>query len=76
MPIYEYKCGDCGKNFEYLVFGKDKPNCPSCDSENVGKKISVCGFMSKSSGGETVKSSASDSSCGTCTATNCSTCGL
>ena len=75
MPIYEYHCNDCGKNFELLVFGKEKPICPSCKTKKVVRLLSACGFMSKGSGGETVKTSAADSSCTGCTATSCSTCG-
>jgi putative FmdB family regulatory protein len=76
MPIYEYHCNNCSKDFEYLVFGKKDPVCPSCKSKKVGRLISKCGFVSKGGGGETVKTSASDSSCSGCTATSCSSCGL
>ena len=30
MPIYEYTCTKCGKDFEELVFGDDLPACPHC----------------------------------------------
>jgi len=76
MPIYEYYCDTCGKDFEYLVFGNDKPkNCPSCNSDKVNKLMSACGFLSKGSGGETVRSSGSSSSCGSCSSSSCSSCG-
>ena len=32
MPIYEYRCEDCGCDFEELVFGDAKPPCPKCSS--------------------------------------------
>lgn len=74
MPIYEYQCGKCGKEFEYLVLGSDKPErCPHCDSKKFGRVLSSCGFVSKGKGGETVSSSAS--SCGSCAGTSCATCG-
>ncbi len=77
MPIYEYKCNECGKNFEYLVMGNKEPeNCPSCNSEKVKKLVSSCGFFSKGSGGETVRASAGTSSCGSCSAMSCSSCGV
>ena len=74
MPIYEYHCNKCEKDFECLVFGKERPNCPSCNSKKVNKLMSACGFVSKGSSGETVSASAG-SSCGGCAATSCATCG-
>ncbi|MBW2166467.1 MAG: zinc ribbon domain-containing protein [Deltaproteobacteria bacterium] len=52
MPIYEYHCNNCNKNFEYLVFGKEEPICPACKNKKVGRVLSACGFVSKGSGGE------------------------
>jgi len=75
MPIYEYCCEDCQKNFEKLVFGSEQPDCPSCNSKKVNRLMSTCGFLSKGSGGETTGSSAGASACGGCSATSCSTCG-
>ena len=74
MPIYEYRCEKCGHQFESLIFGDEKAICPSCDSAEVARLMSRCGFVSKSAGGETVSSSAS-SSCGGCSATSCAGCG-
>lgn len=73
MPIFEYHCTGCGIDFERLVFGKETPTCPSCDSPKVNKLMSTCGFLSKGAGGQTVSSSSS--SCGGCQATSCSGCG-
>jgi putative FmdB family regulatory protein len=75
MPIYEYHCSQCNQNFEYLVIGKEDPQCPTCDTRKVTRLMSACGFVSKGGGGETVKASAADSACSGCAATNCSTCG-
>ena len=75
MPIYEYQCQDCGNCFEYLVIGKPDPECSDCHSKNVGRQLSTCGFFSKGSGGETVKSTAATSSCGGCSASSCAGCG-
>jgi hypothetical protein len=41
----------------------------------VNKLMSTCGFLSKGSGGETLKSSAASESCGGCSATSCAGCG-
>ena len=76
MPIYEYHCDQCGKDFEYLVFGGQAPtSCPLCQSAKVQRLMSACGFVSKSAGGQTVSRSAGASACAGCHATSCSTCG-
>ena len=41
MPIFEYRCSSCGTEFERLVRASDKPECPSCHSEKLDKKLSV-----------------------------------
>jgi putative FmdB family regulatory protein len=40
MPIFEYECNQCKKEFEKLVFaGEDKNiSCPECKSVDVVKK--------------------------------------
>lgn len=76
MPIYEYHCKDCGHTYEYLVLGGSEPDqCEACQSGNVCRLMSTCGFVTKGSGGETVSTSASTSSCGGCTASSCAGCG-
>ena len=75
MPIYEYHCESCGIDFERLVFGSEKPDCISCNSHNLNRRVSACGFISKGGNGETVRTAAADSSCGGCSATSCASCG-
>ncbi|HTN49152.1 MAG TPA: zinc ribbon domain-containing protein [Burkholderiaceae bacterium] len=41
MPIYEYVCGDCGKEFEALVRASTTPQCPGCRSTRLEKQLSV-----------------------------------
>ncbi|MFN0179215.1 MAG: FmdB family zinc ribbon protein [Gemmatimonadales bacterium] len=41
MPIYEYRCDQCGKAFEELVFASTKVACPSCRATRVTKQLSV-----------------------------------
>lgn len=54
MPIYEYKCNKCNKEFEKLVFaGDDKDiSCPECKSREIVKKMSVASFMGGTSLGK------------------------
>ena len=52
MPMYEFSCNECGNEFEELVSlnATQYPPCPGCESENVEKKISVCGSVGGSGG--------------------------
>ena len=75
MPIYEYHCDRCNKDFECLVIGSHQAECQDCKSTDVKKMMSACGFLSKGSGGETVKKAAGASACGGCTASSCAGCG-
>ena len=48
MPIYEYKCRDCGDKFEKLVrwgAGGEEIQCPACDSPQVARQISAPVFI-------------------------------
>jgi len=75
MPIYEYHCDKCNRDFEYLVIGKADPVCPDCSSTSVCRLMSACGFVSKDGGGETVGRTAASSSCSGCSAASCAGCG-
>ncbi len=76
MPIYEYHCKKCDKDFEYLVFRKnEKVHCPECNGKNVKRLMSACGYTSKGSDGQTASSQATGSSCGGCAASSCAGCG-
>ncbi|MFP5213516.1 MAG: FmdB family zinc ribbon protein [Acidobacteriota bacterium] len=78
MPIYEYECCKCCEKFETLVFRSDEAvNCPKCDSTEVCRVMSVCGF--KSGGDKGAASSrggsvSAGSSCAGCSGGSCSTC--
>ncbi|HID11247.1 MAG TPA: zinc ribbon domain-containing protein [Candidatus Latescibacteria bacterium] len=68
MPIYEYRCSDCGANFEELVLSRNTESvrCPQCSSTEVRRKPSVFGLK--------VQGGASTSSCAACAGGTCSTC--
>lgn len=41
MPIYEYACQDCGREFETLVRSDTVPECPACHSTQLERQLSV-----------------------------------
>jgi putative FmdB family regulatory protein len=44
MPIFEYRCGDCGTKFEKLVRrAADVPEleCPSCGQKHLQQELST-----------------------------------
>jgi putative FmdB family regulatory protein len=70
MPIFEYHCMKCDKDFEALVFGDQKVTCPTCKGTKVKKFLST--FSHKSDEGF---SSSQGASCSSCSATSCTNCG-
>lgn len=52
MPIYEYRCKDCGFQDEFLQKVSEAPlsRCPSCGKESLQKLLSAAGFQLKGSG--------------------------
>jgi putative FmdB family regulatory protein len=47
MPIYEYTCQSCGSQFELLVRSKKAPACPSCNSKQLERMISLPAIKSE-----------------------------
>ncbi len=43
MPLYEYNCPRCKKQFELLIRGREKPKCPHCGSAKLEKLFSTFG---------------------------------
>jgi putative FmdB family regulatory protein len=43
MPIYEYRCSKCAKEFERVVFASDEydAQCPECGAMGAQKVMSV-----------------------------------
>ncbi len=52
MPIYEYRCADCGHQEEFLQKVSEAPiaACPACGKANFRKMLSAAGFQLKGSG--------------------------
>jgi putative FmdB family regulatory protein len=52
MPIYEYQCSSCQHTFEQMrrITDETTPDCPTCQSGDVHKLISLSAFHLKGSG--------------------------
>jgi putative FmdB family regulatory protein len=46
MPIFEYQCRQCSKQFELLVMKWTKVECPSCQSQDLEQLLSTFGMSS------------------------------
>lgn len=72
MPIYEYTCMKCDKDFEYLVLGGESSvSCPECKGDQVKRRMSACSFKSD---GHASASSGGSSGCATCSSSSCAAC--
>ncbi|MBC7233788.1 MAG: zinc ribbon domain-containing protein [Chloroflexi bacterium] len=61
MPIYEYRCNECGEKFEKWLrsmSATEDVRCPRCGSRRVAKAISLFGKS-----GSAASAAASDASC-------------
>jgi putative FmdB family regulatory protein len=65
MPIFEYKCDDCGEKFEKLVRGGDQVQCPQCGESHLTTQFST--FAARANG------AASDAPMGGCASGMCRT---
>ena len=65
MPLYEYRCSDCGERFEQFVVDSTEVVCRGCGGSQVRKLLSVFAV-----GGERSKSAAAAErvagGCGSC----------
>jgi putative FmdB family regulatory protein len=67
MPIYGFDCNKCGHQFEKLVRSSDTPICPSCQSTDLKRQLSLIAPPSKGGGGGGVPACASGGEgCGDC----------
>ncbi len=62
MPIYEYHCRECGKDFEIFVRSAQQKLTCSCGSSDLEKKFSV--FAVSEAPGSSQASGCMNGSCG------------
>jgi len=73
MPLYEFRCANCGATFEKrLSFSESstQPECPHCRSLDTHKKISSFAAHGTSKGA----SATGGGSCSSCSSGSCSGC--
>jgi putative FmdB family regulatory protein len=70
MPLFDFICRSCGREFEFLLLGGDRPFCPTCGSDDLQKQISSFSSRSAGKGG----SGSGSSGCSGCAGGSCSTC--
>jgi putative FmdB family regulatory protein len=66
MPLFEYQCHDCGRQFEYLARAEQSPTCPSCSGANLQKLLSVFAVNTGSSSSAAASFAEGPAPCGTC----------
>ncbi len=64
MPIYAYRCRDCGKEFSTLVMSGETPVCESCTSADLEQQLSL--IASPSRGGDSAPAPAACDAMGGC----------
>ena len=62
MPIFEYRCEECGHSFEAILFGEQKPECPKCHAVKLEQQLSTFA-VSKSSNAPAPSAGCGQSSC-------------
>jgi putative FmdB family regulatory protein len=68
MPIYEYSCNKCGKNFEVLQSmgeGAEGLTCPSCGESELSKQFSTFAAGSAETTASAVGQGGGAPACGT-----------
>lgn len=63
MPFYEYRCNECGHEFEKMLRFSESdllPDCPHCSSAQTRKKLSAVATLGS---GDSASGSSAAGSC-------------
>jgi putative FmdB family regulatory protein len=66
MPLFEYICKKCQHQFEALVFGDQKTECPKCQSAKLEPQLSVFAVSAKGGQAQPSFSGSTGGGCGSC----------
>ncbi len=79
MPLYEYRCENCGRKFELRRSISDRDAglvCPECASVEISRVLpQFAAFGSADSSGESARSLGA-SGCAGCAGGSCASCGV
>jgi putative FmdB family regulatory protein len=67
MPIYEFRCTQCGNVQEFLLTGSSEQiemKCGACQGDELERVLSRVSFAMGSSGGQEASASVTTKSCG------------
>jgi len=64
MPLFEYACRHCDREFETLVRANETPECPSCGGTDLERRLSV--FAAHTNGSSSADAMAASGACGRC----------
>jgi len=64
MPIYGFICNQCSHAFETLTRSSEVPTCPSCESSDLERQLSLIAAPAK--GGTDAPVCSGDGACGMC----------
>jgi len=51
VPIHEYRCQDCGAEFEKLVNAGSVVTCPACTGSHLMRRLSLFGMRAGATAG-------------------------
>jgi putative FmdB family regulatory protein len=51
MPLFEYACRSCDREFETLVRASETPECPACGGTDLERRLSVFAAHTNGNGG-------------------------
>jgi len=75
MPLFEYRCTDCGSEFEEICSLSETPHCPKCKSEHTVRLLSACSHCSADGGAlPDAPRASSGGGCSGCAGGHCASC--
>jgi putative FmdB family regulatory protein len=64
MPLFEYACRSCDREFETLVRASETPECPACGGTDLERRLSV--FAAHTNGSSGADAMPAAGACGRC----------